>query len=114
MPRGDIAFINMPLSSGSRVQGGRRPAVLVIADNARAHNPLVTIVPLTTTLAAARFPFTFQIDPSTQNGLTAPSIALVFQLCGADRTLVDRVIGQLENRHLEMIDEMIRQLLGMQ
>ncbi|SRR6266498_4605770 len=114
MARGDIAYINMPLSTGSRVQGGRRPAVLVIADSARAHNPLVTIVPLTTTLAATRFPFTFQIDPSPQNGLTTPSIALVFQLCGADRTLVDRVIGRLEDNHLAMIDAMIRQLLGMQ
>jgi mRNA-degrading endonuclease toxin of MazEF toxin-antitoxin module len=112
MARGDIAYINLPLSTGSRVQGGRRPAVLVIADSARANNPLVTIVPLTTTMAAARFPFTFQIDPSSQNGLAAPSIALVFQICGADRTHIDYVLGRLEDQHLARIDEMIRQLLG--
>jgi len=111
MARGDIAFIDLPLAAGSHVQGGRRPAVLVIADNARVYNPLVTIVPLTTNIAATRFPFTFQIDPSQENGLSAPSIALVFQLCTADRTHVNRVIGRLEDQHLQTIDQMIRQLL---
>jgi mRNA-degrading endonuclease toxin of MazEF toxin-antitoxin module len=73
MARGEIAFIDLPLSTGTRVQGG--PAILVIADDARTHNPLVTIVPLTTNTAATRFPFTFQVDPTSRNGLSAPSIA---------------------------------------
>jgi mRNA-degrading endonuclease toxin of MazEF toxin-antitoxin module len=75
MARGEIAFIDLPLSTRTRVQGGRRPAILVIADDARTHNPLVTIVPLTTNTAATRFPFTFQVDPTPRNGLSAPSIA---------------------------------------
>jgi mRNA-degrading endonuclease toxin of MazEF toxin-antitoxin module len=73
MARGEIAFIDLPLSTGTRVQGG--PAILVIADDARTHKPLVTIVPLTTNTAATRFPFTFQVDPTPRNGLSAPSIA---------------------------------------
>jgi len=113
MARGDIAYINLPLVTGSRVQGGRRPAVLVIADTAPRGNPMTLIVPMTTTLTAARFPFTFQIDPSPQNGLSAPSIALVFQLCAADRTHLDSVIGHLEAQHLAKIDEMMRQMLGL-
>jgi mRNA interferase MazF len=113
MARGDIAYINLPLVPGSRVQGGRRPAVLVIADTALRGNVMTMIVPLTATLAAARFPFTFQIDPSPQNGLSAPSIALVFQLCAADRTHLDSVMGHLEDQHLARIDEMMRQMLGL-
>jgi|SRR3972149_3997595 len=113
MARGDIVYINLPLAAGSRAQGGRRPAVLVIADNALRGNPMTMIVPLTTTLAATRFLFTFQIEPSPQNGLSAPSIALVFQLCAADRTYLDSVIGHLEDHYLAKIDEMMRQMLSL-
>ena len=74
---------------------------------------MTMIVPLTATLTAARFPFTFRIDPSPQNGLSVSSIALVFQLCAADRTHLDSVIGHLEDHHLAKIDEMMRQMLGL-
>lgn len=113
MKRGEIAYINLPLIAGSHVQGGRRPAVLVISDNAIPHNPMVMIVPLTTNTGANRFPFTFEISPTKQNGLSQPSIALVFQLSAADRTHVDRVIGNLEDNHMVMINEMMRQLLNL-
>lgn len=113
MARGDIAYINLPLVAGSRAQGGRRPAVLVIADNAPGANPMTMIVPLTSTLSAARFPFTFRIEPSHQNGLSAPSIALVFQMCAADRTHLDAVMGHLEDHYLMKIDEMMRQMLSL-
>lgn len=113
MARGDVAYFNLPLPRGSRVQGGRRPAVLVIADSALIGNPIVTIVPLTSNITATRFPFTFRIDPSSQNGLTVPSIALVYQLCAADRTHLDHVVGKLEDVHLTMIDDLIKQMLGM-
>lgn len=113
MARGDIAYVNLPLAVGSRVQAGRRPAVLVIADSALRNNPMTMIVPLTTTIATVRFPFTFQIEPSPQNRLSVPSIALVFQLCAADRTHIDSVIGTIEDHYLAKIDEMLRQLLAL-
>jgi mRNA interferase MazF len=113
MARGDIAYIDLPLVAGSHVQGGRRPAVLVIADKALQGNQMRMVVPFTTNLAATRYPFTFQIEPSPQNGLSSPSIALVFQLCAVDRTRVDSVIGHLEDDYLAKIDDMIRQMLGL-
>ena len=113
MTRGDIVYINLPLVHGSRVQGGRRPAILVIADKSLRGNPMAMIVPLTTNLTATRFPFTFQIDPSSENGLSAPSIAMVFQLCAADRTHLESVIGRLEDEHLTRIDELLRQMLDL-
>jgi mRNA-degrading endonuclease toxin of MazEF toxin-antitoxin module len=98
--------------SSTRVQGGRRPSVLVISDSALPNNPMVMIVPLTKNRATTRFPFTFEIQPSSRNGLTDVSVALVFQLCATDRTLIDRIIGELENHHLSRIDEMIKELLA--
>jgi mRNA interferase MazF len=111
MKRGEIVYVNLPLVQGSHSQGGRRPSILVISDNALPKNPMVIMVPLTSNMATVRFPFTFQIDPSLQNGLSNPSVALVFQLCAVDRTHLGRVSGILEDHHLTKIDEMIRQLL---
>ena len=113
MTRGDIAYINLPLIPSSRVQGGRRPAIIVTADKGLRGTPMTMVTPLTTKLVATRFPFTFQIDPSQKNGLTSPSIALVFQLCAADNTHIDSVIGHLEDHYLTQLDEMLREMLGL-
>ncbi len=113
MTRGDVVYINLPLVAGSRVQSGRRPAIQVMDDNTLSGNPMTMIVPMTTTLATARFPFTLRIEPSPQNGLSAPSIALVFQLCATDRTHLDAVIGHLEDHYLVKIDEMMRKMLSL-
>jgi mRNA interferase MazF len=113
MARGDVVYVSLPFVQGSRVQGGRRPAVLVVAERALRGNPMAMIVPLTTNLAASRFPFTLRVEPSPPNGLTAPSIALVFQLCAADRTHLESVIGHLEDEYLAQIDELMRQMLGL-
>jgi len=112
MARGDIVYVDLPLVSGSRVQGGRRPAIVVIRDQALQGNPMTMIVPLTTNLGAARFPHTLLIEASSQNGLSVLSLALVFQLRAADRTYLDSTIGHLESGNLAQIDEMMHQMLG--
>jgi mRNA-degrading endonuclease toxin of MazEF toxin-antitoxin module len=111
MKRGEIVYVNLPLNPDSHSQGGRRPSIVVISELALPKNPMVMMVPLTSNLAALRFPFTWQVDPSAQNGLSKSSVALVFQLCAVDRTHVGRVLGMLEDHHMQKIDEMIRQLL---
>ncbi len=113
MKRGDVVIVNLPLVPNNRAQGGRRPAILVIADNAQQNNPMAMIVPLTTTPAATRFPFTLTIQPASQNGLTAVSIALVFQLMAADSTKLESVIGTLEPNYLQAMDIMMRTLLNL-
>jgi len=41
--------------------------------------------PFTSKTAAARFPGTVLVQPDAQNGLTLPSVALVFQLSTQDK-----------------------------
>lgn len=113
MKRGDIVYVDLPLFSNNHAQGGRRPAVLVIADKATAGNSMAMIVPFTSKLVALRFPHTLKIEPSTQNGLVCESVALVFQLCAADRNRFEQVVGHLEDEHLLKIDEMMRKLLDL-
>lgn len=113
MVRGDILYVNLPLVSGHRAQGGRRPAILLSADTALRGNSMAMIVPLTSNMVATRFPFTFKIESSLENGLFVPSVALVFQLCAADRTHIDTVLGHVESQHLTKIAEMLRLMLDL-
>ena len=75
MARGDVFYVSLPESQG-REQSGRRPVVAVQADI--AGEPLLIIAPITTNLKATRFAFTVRLEPSEGNGLSAPSIVMVF------------------------------------
>ncbi len=91
MNHGDIFWVELP-DRGGREQRGRRPAVIWQDTHAYAGLPTVLVVPLTSRLSASRFPGTLRIEPTARNGLTASSIALVFQLGACD---LDRLRGQL-------------------
>ena len=114
MARGDIAYVDFPESEEERhEQTGRRPGILVIASTALRGNDMRMVVPLTSRLATLRFPFTFEIQPSAQNGLSIPSIALVYQLRAIDKDFIYPVIGHLEDHYMEKLDAIMRQLLGL-
>jgi len=81
---GDIHWIELPAAMGHE-QSGRRPAVIVQDKAAAKILPVVLVVPLTTATSTLRFPGTVQIQPDSDNGLSQPSIALVFQLRAVDR-----------------------------
>ncbi len=70
MEVGDIYLVEIPLSGGHE-QAGLRPAIIVqVIDSEKL--PTVLIVPLTSKLKAADFPFTFLI-----NGLKPPPLVVV-------------------------------------
>lgn len=108
MARGDILLVGLP-ESERREEKGNRPAVAVQADI--ASSPMLMIVPVTSALAALRFPFTVRIEPSSTNGLTLPSVAMVFQLRAIDRKRIIRKIGELEADDLAQIDAEIWRML---
>lgn len=69
------------------------------------------VVPVTSSLGALRFPFTVKIQPSEQNGLTLPFVAMVFQVRAIDRKRIIRKIGELEIDYLAQVDVEIWQML---
>lgn len=75
MPRGDVLLVGLP-DSDKREERGNRPAIAVQAE--LADSPMLMVVPVTSSLGALRFPFTVKLEPSIQNGLTLPSIAMIF------------------------------------
>ena len=108
MARGDVVLVSLP-ASDRREEKGRRPAIAVQTDSATS--PMLMVVPVTSSLRAMRFPFTVSIEPSERNGLTLPSVAMVFQMRAIDRKRIIRKIGELEPEYLAQVDAEIWQML---
>ena len=81
MSQGDIVWVELPGGEG-RAQAGRRPAVIL--QDGTLNLPTVAVVPLSSQLAALRFPATVLLEPDAANGLRASSVALVFQVRAVD------------------------------
>jgi mRNA interferase MazF len=109
MARGDVLLVELP-DSTQREERGTRPAIAVQTENNRS--PMLMIIPVTSSLGATRFPFTVQLEPSEMNGLTMPSIAMVFQLRAIDKRRIIRTIGTLAADDLAKIDAEIWKMLG--
>lgn len=92
-------------------QSGRRPAIVVSGDSPGL--PTIVVVPLTSQLAALRFPHTLQVEPSPDNGLSVPSVVLLFQLQVVDKRRVLRVVGELDQDHVAQINSWLRNMLSL-
>jgi len=115
MARGDILAVDLPASAGraGHEQVGYRPAIVVQTDVTDTNLPTTMIVPLTANLSALRFPHTFRVDPSPQNGLARPSVLLVFQLRAIDKKRLGTRIGRLDQHYLQQLEAEIRHLLAL-
>jgi mRNA interferase MazF len=89
MARGDVILVRLPATDG-REQSGERPAVAVQTDITGA--PMLMIVPVTSNLSAMRFSFSVRIEPSAENGLSLPSVAMIFQMRAIDKQRIIRRI----------------------
>jgi mRNA interferase MazF len=111
MKRGDVWRVNLPSARG-HTQAGIRPAVIVQEDKATTALPTVLVVPFTGTIAATRFPGTVPVQPDGKNGLTVPSVALVFQLTAIDQTNCLLPLGTLDAATLDQILAELDKLTG--
>jgi mRNA interferase MazF len=111
MKRSEVWRVHLPPVPG-HTQTGIRPAVIVQEDRASVSLPTVLIVPFTGTKAATRFPGTVLVQPDAQNGLTVPSVALVFQLTAIDRSNFLQQLGLLAPVALDRIFVELDKLMG--
>ncbi len=102
MRKGDVWRVRLPMLPG-HTQGGERPTVIVQNDAFIGSLPTVWVVPFTSKTAATRFPGTVLVQPDGQNGLTAPSVALVFQLSTQDKRNFVVQLGTLDDHDLQKI-----------
>ena len=72
---------------------------------------MLMVAPVTSNLAALRFTFAIRVEPSSTNGLTVPSVIMIFQMRAIDKARIVRKIGQLTATDLARIDMEIRNML---
>jgi mRNA interferase MazF len=111
MKRGEVWRVRIPPAPG-HAQSGERPAIVVQEDKFIASLPTVPVVPFTSKLQAARFDGTLRIQPDNQNGLTLPSVALVFQLRAVDKRHCIQRIGVLDAVTLDKAFAILDRLTG--
>ncbi len=108
MARGDVLLVSLP-PSDRREQSGRRPAVAVETD--QAGEPMLMVAPVTSNLAALRFAFSVRVEASTENGLTLPSVVMVFQMRAIDKARIIRRIGRMSKEDMARVDAEIWRML---
>ncbi len=113
MQQGDVWIVALPMSPGGREQAGERPAVVIQDEIYGQKSPLALIALLTSQLAALRFPGSVRIEPSVENGLRVPPVAMAFQARALDRTRFKRKIGALAEADLRAVLEELRKLTGL-
>ena len=107
MKPGDVWVVDIPELS-THEQSGIRPAVVI----ARVTKTIVTIIPCTSNMLALRFPYTHLLEQSEENGLTAPSVALVFHMRALDVSYLKKKIGRVDKKTLTAIRTQARRLIG--
>ena len=110
MSKGEVWRVRLPVSTGHK-QAAERPAVIVQNNSFIAALPTVLVVPFTSKLAARRFPGTLLVQLDATNGLTLPSVALVFQLGAQDKRDFLQHLGELDSNSLAQILAIIEQLV---
>jgi mRNA interferase MazF len=115
MARGDLILVELPQAIGpsGHEQTGNRPALVVHDDATSSVLPVIMIVPITGKVAANRYPHTIEIQPTPQNGLSLPSILLVFQLRAIDKSRIVRKLGVIDTAVLKQVTDEIKNLLGL-
>jgi mRNA interferase MazF len=108
---GAVHWVELPPSTGHE-QSGRRPAIIVQDDAYAGRLPVVLTVPLTTATSTLRFPGTLLVQPSDENGLQSPSVALVFQTRAVDRRRIGDQLGTVSAGVLVEIFAALDKLLG--
>ena len=107
MKPGEIWLVDIPYL-GTHEQSGRRPAIII----AKVSKTIATIIPCTGNKLAMRFPYTYKVNPSKDNGLAETSVALVFHLRAIDTFLLKDRIGKLNNQSFSDIKKLARKLIG--
>ncbi|MBI3587776.1 type II toxin-antitoxin system PemK/MazF family toxin [Candidatus Micrarchaeota archaeon] len=91
------------LSGRGHEQAGTRPGMVVASANG-----LTTAIPLTTNANRLSFPHTFLLEPTKENGLSEPSVALVFQITACDDSRFKKMIGFIPAEKRSAIDGMLK------
>jgi mRNA interferase MazF len=109
--RGDVILCDLNPVVGTE-QAGVRPALIVQIDRANTVSPHTIIVPFTTRIHRAVLP-SHALIPSGIGGLTHNSVALCEQIRVIDKRRIIRVLGRVDDTHMEEVARALRTILGL-
>jgi mRNA interferase MazF len=103
--RGDIFLVNFDPTIGAEVQKPR-PAIVVSNDINNAHSPIISIAPVSSTVARI---YSFEVEiPAGTVGLKVRSKILVNQTRAVDKIRLVKKLGHLSFDILEKIDRSLK------
>jgi mRNA interferase MazF len=109
--RGDVVLCDLNPVVGTE-QAGVRPAVVFQIDRANAVSPHTIIAPFTTRIRRALLPAHVLI-PAGTGGLSQDSVVLCEQIRVIDKRRIVRVLGHLDDAHMEEVARALRTILGL-
>ncbi|MGA9351807.1 MAG: type II toxin-antitoxin system PemK/MazF family toxin [Anaerolineae bacterium] len=109
--RGDVVLCDLNPIIGTE-QAGIRPAVVVQVDPANVVSPHTIIVPFTTRIRRALLPSHALVSAGV-GGLSKDSVVLCEQIRVIDKRRIIRVLGHLDDPHLEEIGKALGTILGL-
>lgn len=110
MTRGEVWLASLDPVRGSE-QAGTRPVLILQADPLTAFLRTVVVIPLTTNLQWARFPFCVLVAAG-DGGLTSDSVALCHQVRVVDRSRLLRRLGLISSTALASVEQALRVTVG--
>ena len=106
MKRGDLVPVVL-----AGAYGKPRPA-LVIQSDLFAKHPSVTVLPVTTEVRPIET-FRIAVEPTTENGLRAPSQIMVDKATTVPRGKVGPRMGRVSPATMQAVNEALRAFLGL-
>ena len=109
--RGDVVLCDLNPVVGTE-QAGVRPAVVFQIHRANAVSPHTIIAPFTTRIRRALLP-SHVLIPAGTGGLSQDSVVLCEQIRVIDKRRIVRVLGRLDDAHMEEVARALRTILGL-
>ena len=109
--RGQIIMADLPCT-GTSIQTGLRPCVVISNNKANTFSPNVIVVPLTSR-SKKPLPTHYTMLPSKNNGLKVASTVLAEQILTLSKTMIKRVIGKVEEEHIDNINHIIKESISL-
>jgi mRNA interferase MazF len=109
--RSDVVLCDLSPVVGTE-QAGVRPAVVLQIDRANAASPHTIIAPLTTKIHRALLP-SHGFVPAGTGGLSQDSVVLCEQIRVIDKRRILRVLGRLDDPHMQNIAKALSAILGL-
>lgn len=111
--RGDILMVDLKQKSGTSLQAGIRPAVVISNNKANTYSTVITVVPLTSQIYKKRYlPTHVFIDKQEMVGLERHALVLAEQITSI---AVDNIIqrcGNVSKKAMDKITEAVEIQMG--